>query len=146
MTTVRLVCGAAFVSLLFLGSQTLQSQTKGPQPPKGASAGSQNKEPNKAGAAEKGRGRLPNRYAQIGLSDAQKEQVYAIQAKYRAEIKEIQKKLAALRAGRDKEIEGMLTEDQKKRLAELVAQSKAAGDRAEQPAPAGKTTDKKENE
>jgi uncharacterized protein HemX len=68
------------------------------------------------------RGRLPAYYGQV-VNQQQREQIYAIQAKYNARIAELQKQLADLRAQRDAEIEKVLTPEQLKRIQQLRAQA-----------------------
>lgn len=67
-------------------------------------------------------------WGQLGLSDDQKQKVYKIQAEYADKLAplekqqhELAKKIAALRAEERKEMEKVLTEEQKKRLKELAA-------------------------
>lgn len=80
------------------------------------------------------RGRLPAYYGQV-VNQQQREQIYAIQAKYSARIAELQKQLEELRAQRDAEIEKVLTPEQLKRIAELRA--RAAGGSGSAPAGGG---------
>jgi hypothetical protein len=74
----------------------------------------------------KPRGRLPAYYRQV-VDDAQRDKIYAIQAKYRtdrdqigAEIKRItsdlRKKLIALKQAQNEEVESVLTDTQKSKL------------------------------
>ena len=65
--------------------------------------------------------RLPNNFGKLGLSDEQKEKVYAVQAKYAEEIAKLQKQLADARAKVKVESEALLTAEQKAKLAEMVA-------------------------
>lgn len=62
------------------------------------------------------RRRLPNYYGQIGITQAQRLKIYSIQEGYFTKIVELERQLAALQAQRDKEIEDVLTPDQKDRL------------------------------
>jgi hypothetical protein len=131
MKTARTLCAAACLALLFVATTTVRSEPKGSEPPK--SEATAPKKAAKAAAAKKARPRLPKHYGQLGLTPAQKDQVYAVQAKYQAEIAELQKKLNEVRALRDKDAAEILSEDQKKHLAELTAAAKepAAGPKAE---------------
>lgn len=70
----------------------------------------------------KPRGRLPNYYAAV-VSQAQREKIYGIQAKYTDRIEELQKQLDALKNQRDDEVEAVLTPDQ---LAKVVEAREAA--------------------
>ncbi len=61
--------------------------------------------------------RLPNYYARV-VSDDQRQQIYEIQDKHSPQIDELQKQLDEAVAARDKEIEGVLTEEQIARVKE----------------------------
>jgi len=73
---------------------------------------------------KKPRGRLPNNYGKIGLSNEQKTEIYAVQAKYKAQLKELADKIAAIRSEQQKAIDSVLTEEQMKKLEEVLAASK----------------------
>ena len=75
--------------------------------------------------------RLPSNYGKLGLADAQKTKVYAVQDKYEGEIDVLNEKLKSLKAKRDTEIEAVLTADQKKTLKELTASKEAKNDEKE---------------
>lgn len=77
----------------------------------------------KKDAAEKATGRLPNNYGRLGLSDAQRQKIYGIQAKYQEQIEALTKQLEELRQKRDTEIEAVLTAEQKTKLQELQAET-----------------------
>lgn len=83
---------------------------------------------NSAGAAAKAQkaaaGRLPNHYARLELSDKQREQVYAIQARYKTLIEELESQLELQRGKRDAEIEGVLTAEQRRKLQSLVEEAR----------------------
>ncbi|MFW6125155.1 MAG: hypothetical protein ACOC46_03315 [Pirellulales bacterium] len=64
--------------------------------------------------------RLPNYFGQIGLSDEQREEIYAIQAEYGPKIRELQQKIAALRDHRDEAARAVLTDAQREQLDELI--------------------------
>jgi hypothetical protein len=68
--------------------------------------------------------RLPPNYGKIGLSEAQRKSIYAIQNKFEAQIEELEKKIAALKSQQAAEIEAVLTDEQKKALAAAVEESK----------------------
>ena len=74
----------------------------------------------KAEAAAKSRVRLPNNYAQLGLTPEQRQQVYALQAEYSQKIEQLEAQLAALREQRDKECQALLTPEQRGRLAAIL--------------------------
>jgi Spy/CpxP family protein refolding chaperone len=70
------------------------------------------------------RGRVPNYYGRLGLSDEQKTKVYAIQDKYDDQIQALQKQIAEIRTKQEAEIAAVLTDSQKKILAEIVDAAK----------------------
>ena len=71
---------------------------------------------------KKPRGRVPNHYGKLGLSPKQKETIYGIQSKYDDQIEALEKQLADLERQEDEEVEAVLTDDQKKRLQEILAE------------------------
>lgn len=60
----------------------------------------------------KQRGRLPAHYRKI-VNDTQREKIYAIQAKYRQKIADLQAQVNALKTKRAEEMDALLTKDQK---------------------------------
>lgn len=66
------------------------------------------------------KGVLPPNWKRIGLTDAQVQEVYKIQNKYNDKIDELTAKIAELKATRDKEMKGVLTAEQKKRLDDIL--------------------------
>jgi hypothetical protein len=62
------------------------------------------------------KGRLPNGWTKIGLTDEQKQTIYKIQAKHDTEIEKLELKVKELRDARDKEMKAVLSADQKKAL------------------------------
>jgi Spy/CpxP family protein refolding chaperone len=66
------------------------------------------------------KGMLPQNYGKLGLSDDQKQQVYRIQAKYKAELDQLEAKIQEVKNTRDKELKSVLTAEQKKRLEEIL--------------------------
>jgi TolA-binding protein len=81
---------------------------------------SKEKESKEKEPAVKFKGSLPSRWGQIGLSEDQKQHVYKIQSQYRDEIDKLQAKIEELKSQQKKEMEKLLTEEQKKRLRELL--------------------------
>lgn len=83
---------------------------------------------NSAGVGAKAKqaaaGRLPNYYGRLYLSDQQREQVYAIQNRYKAAIEDLESQLEQQKGKRDAEIEGILTPDQRKKLKSLVEEAR----------------------
>jgi len=78
---------------------------------------------------KKPRGRLPNYYGKVGVSEEQREKIYAIQAMYRPKIEALEKQIAELKAKEDAEVEAVLTPEQKKKVEE--SRAAAAKKRAE---------------
>jgi Spy/CpxP family protein refolding chaperone len=78
------------------------------------------KEVKKDDPAPKAKGFLPMNWGKLGLTDAQKQDVYTVQGKYNAEIDKLDAKIRELKAARDKEMKAVLTPDQKKRLEEIL--------------------------
>lgn len=68
----------------------------------------------------KAKGVLPTNWGKLGLSDDQKQQIYKIQNKYDDEIDKLDAKIKDMKAARTKDMRGVLTADQKKRLEEIV--------------------------
>ena len=72
------------------------------------------------------KGRLPNYYGQVGISEEQRQNVYRIQSEYEERIEKLLDELEELRADRDAEVAGVLTDEQQ---AEVDRLRKAARDR-----------------
>lgn len=72
----------------------------------------------------KPRGRLPNYFAAV-VSQSQREQVYAIQARYAKQIDDLQRQIDELEATRDKEVDGVLTPEQLEKVNAKRAEAKA---------------------
>jgi hypothetical protein len=71
------------------------------------------------------RGQLPQNWGKLGLSDDQKQTVYKTRAKFGDQIDELEAKIKAIKADEKKELEKILTPEQKKRLLELQTGEKA---------------------
>jgi hypothetical protein len=65
--------------------------------------------------------RVPDYFGQLGLSDAQKESIYKVRAKHQPKIAALEKQLEELRGQMVVECEAVLTDAQKKLLAERRA-------------------------
>lgn len=65
------------------------------------------------------RGRLPNNFRQLGLSQKQIDEIYGVQKKYHAEIEDLKQRLSALEEQEDQEVHDVLTAEQKTKLEEL---------------------------
>ena len=72
------------------------------------------------------RRRLPNHFGHIGLSDRQREKIYALQDEYNAQISELRARIEELELQRDAKIEGTLTDAQKIRLRERREEARRA--------------------
>jgi len=66
------------------------------------------------------KGVLPAHWSKLGLTDQQKQDVYKARAKFQDQIKKLQDQLDALKSEERKELEKILTAEQKKRLVELL--------------------------
>lgn len=75
-------------------------------------------------AAKRPRGRLPNYFGQVGISGTQREEIYKIQAAAQGEIAKLHDQIAKLEKKRDEDVRAVLTEDQLKKVDELVAAAK----------------------
>jgi hypothetical protein len=80
------------------------------------SGGLTGQDPKKDDPPTKVKGKLPAYWGKIGLTDAQKQDVYKLQGKYGMEIDKLKAKIAELESTRDKEMKAVLTDDQKKAL------------------------------
>ncbi len=65
-------------------------------------------------------GRVPPGYGKVNLSNKQKEEIYAVQEKYKEQIAELQKQIEDIRIARDAEIHAVLTAEQKADLAKVL--------------------------
>lgn len=100
-----------FGSLLLLSSDGLVGQEAKKDDPKAKKAD----EP-----VGKFKGFLPPNYKKLGLSEAQVQEIYKIQSKYNTEIDKYEAKIKELKGTRDKEVKGVLTPEQKKRLDDIL--------------------------
>ncbi len=66
---------------------------------------------------------LPRYFKQLGLTDKQRKEVYRVRAGYAAKIAKLNEEIATLRLKEKGEVEGVLTEAQRKRLQEMRAGS-----------------------
>jgi hypothetical protein len=112
----RMILGLAGCLIAF-GTITAWTQESGSKPTKPTAAKPAAEE------EEKVTGRLPNNWGKLGLSDKQKKDVYAKQAKYATEINALIRQVEELREKRDAEMEAVLTAEQKVKLKELLAES-----------------------
>jgi hypothetical protein len=70
-------------------------------------------------------GRVPNHYGKLNLSAKQKEDIYAIQARYRERELEIVRELQELESLRNLEIRDVLSPEQKTALTKIEAEALA---------------------
>lgn len=70
------------------------------------------------------RGRLPAYFGEV-IDSQQRDKVYDIQAKYTAEIKQLQDQIAKLEQQRDEAVQGVLTPEQAEKVKKLVDEGKA---------------------
>ncbi len=78
------------------------------------------KNPAKEEPPLKYKGVLPPNWGKLGLTEAQRQEIYKIQAKYNKEIDALEAKIKELKAARAKEERAVLTPEQKKRLEEIL--------------------------
>ena len=70
------------------------------------------------------RGRLPNHFGKLGISDEQRTRIYAIQADYDDRVDALLAQIEELVADRDNDIDAVLTDGQRARLRELRAEAR----------------------
>ena len=90
----------------------------------------------------KPRGRLPVYYTRV-VSQEQRDQIYALQAKFQAEIDKLLSQLKLMEQQRDADIRKVLSPEQQKRVDALVAEAKLK--REERRKPSAKTGDGEES-
>lgn len=73
------------------------------------------------------RGPLPNYFGKLGLSDAQREDMYAMQATYHDKIKPLEDEIERLQQELNEKLEAKLTPGQALRLKELRAEARERG-------------------
>lgn len=72
------------------------------------------------GQDTKAKVKLPKGWSKLALSDDQKKSVATIRAKYGPQIQELQTKLAEVRKQEEKELNSLLTADQRRALREAA--------------------------
>jgi hypothetical protein len=83
--------------------------------------------PKKDPPPPKVKGTLPQGWSKLGLTDQQKQDVYRTEAEYRAKIDVLEAQIKDLRKQRNAALQKILTEGQKTRLKEILAE-KAGGE------------------
>lgn len=94
---------------------------------------------------KKARGRLPNYYRAAGVTKAQTEKIYEIQATYRPKIEALEKQLEDLKSKQDAEVEAVLTPEQKKKVEELREAARKKRESRKKKGGKKKSTTKKES-
>jgi hypothetical protein len=79
-------------------------------------------EPKKETPPPKVKGQLPAGWSKLGLTDSQKQQIYKTDAEYRTKIDALEAQIKDLKKQRKAELEKVLTEGQKTRLKEILAE------------------------
>jgi hypothetical protein len=111
---------AATVMLLTLSAgQCLTAQEAAPS---GARPPATEAEPAASGFTF--RGRLPAYYKAV-VSETQRKEIYAIQRGYAEKIHALQSQIMEMIKQRDKEVQGTLTDEQRQRVEQLIAEAKA---------------------
>ncbi|MEK6261427.1 MAG: hypothetical protein AABP62_22745 [Planctomycetota bacterium] len=110
-TLVLLVCG----SLVGWSQDAAKPTTKGAPAKEAAAEKKEDKKPVN---------RLPANYGKLGLTDAQRDKVYAINDKYEPQLDALEEQLKTLRAKRTSETEAVLTAEQKKVLKDITEDAK----------------------
>jgi hypothetical protein len=100
-----------------------------------AFAGFVNGDDAKKDAPAKGKGQLPPNWAKLGLSDDQKQKVYAVQSEFGPQIIKLQKEIQDLRKKQSDELAKILTDAQKTRLKEILSEKVPGATDAKKPSP-----------
>lgn len=67
------------------------------------------------------KGRLPNYYAKLGVSNDQRKEIYTIQARLRLQIAALEKQIVQLKLEESRQVEAVLNDDQRQMLEKLQA-------------------------
>ena len=97
----------------------ISAQSKGESESQPGNQRPGDQQPGESQTAEKPRGRLPNHFGKLGISEEQRTRIYSIQADYDVRIDELLSQIEELVANRDSDINAVLTEGQRARLREL---------------------------
>lgn len=79
---------------------------------------------------------LPTYFGMLGVSDEQKEKLYAVQDEYETRLEKLREELKLMVRERDKKMESLLTAGQKLRLKELRDQARQKAEEKAQEKPA----------
>ena len=77
---------------------------------------------------ERKKGFLPANFGKLGLSVEQKQKIYGIQAKYKSDLDELNKKIKKVTEDQRADIYGVLSSDQKEKLKEITGFGKKDSD------------------
>jgi hypothetical protein len=83
--------------------------------------------------APKTRVALPQNWSKLGLSDEQKRRVYGIQAEFRVKVDELKQQIDDLKKKETQEMFKILTDAQKARLREILADKAPSDDKPNGP-------------
>lgn len=78
-------------------------------------------------SASRGRGMLPRDWSRLGLTDEQKDKIYGVRGSYRGKLDDLERQIKELRKQERAELESVLTDAQKARLREIVAERVPGG-------------------
>lgn len=132
----RLISAGTVTALICFTLATFGQETSKPTPkPAAGAAGATS-----ATAQPERKGRLPPHFGKLGLSEPQKTQIYAVQAKYEDQLEALERQMEALKEKRDGEIEMALNADQKNILARLRKDADDKRAKSKTPANAPTTT------
>ncbi|HTQ40680.1 MAG TPA: hypothetical protein VMJ32_16780 [Pirellulales bacterium] len=73
----------------------------------------------------KAKGRLPSGWGKLGITDAQKQSIYKVEASYETKIESLRKQLSDLETQRDADIRNLLTDAQHKQLDDAASAKSA---------------------
>jgi Spy/CpxP family protein refolding chaperone len=91
----------------------------------------------------KGRASLPQNWNKLGLTDEQKQQIYATRDEYRGKIAVLQAQIKDLQRQERRDLEKVLTDAQKQRLREILAEKAPASGSKDEKKPDKVSPDKK---
>ncbi len=130
-----LVCGTSLPLLATDDQPAKASPAASPQ----AESPPADKQKQDAAPRKKIVNRLPNNFGKLGLTESQRQKIYALQAKYRAQLEALTAQIEALREEQNQEIESVLTPAQKAELHKF--QQATQNKRASPPATTDTDTD-----
>jgi Spy/CpxP family protein refolding chaperone len=75
------------------------------------------------------KGVLPPNWGKLGLTDEQKQKVYKTEADYKGKIADLEKQIAELKGKEKEDLLKVLTDEQRKRLKDILAEKAGATDK-----------------